>query len=119
MRRKEKLYSELLKASRVSPNTLGQKFIFAVKVFDASLEEIAEDFVAFWENEYKAVFSADKSAEWFFTLYCFLTDEFEDEQDFSAKDWEQIRTSITASQNELDLDLLNSYLSIFLERGLL
>lgn len=119
MQRIEKFYSDVLKASKISHDALTQKFISAVKFYDASLEELAEDFVAFWEYEHKSVFSADESAEWFFKLYCFLTGEFENEHDFSAKDWEQIHTAITAFQNELDLDLLNSYLSIFLERGIL
>ena len=100
MQAREKFYSDIIRAAKNS-------------------SEAAADLLACWEREYKEANTAEKNAEYFFNLYCFLVCDFDKEQDFSDQDWQYLVGSVTASQDELDIDLLNSYLSIFLERGVL
>lgn len=119
MQIREKFYSDITRAAQNKAETASAKFIAAVTSYDHSVECIARDMVSFWEAEYKADNTAVENAEWFFTLYCFFIGEFNKEQNFSDHDWQQLVSSVTAAQDELDIDLLNTYLACFLERGVL
>ena len=119
MQAREKFYSDIIRAAKNSSEAAAEKFLASVQAYDSSLKDIAQDLLACWELEYKEANTAEKNAEYFFNLYCFLVCDFDKEQDFSDQDWQYLVGSVTASQDELDIDLLNSYLSIFLERGVL
>lgn len=119
MQRLDKFYSDIIRSSKSSKKSLGERFLSAVKNYDNSLESFAEDLLSHWEKNYKEQYSAEESAEFFYKLFSFITNEFSKEQNFSADEWQALYDSVIAAEDELDLGLLEGYFSIFLDRGII
>lgn len=55
--------------------------------------------------------------EWFGNALALLSGSFPKDADFSDEDWEEIRETVSAEAETLDLDIVTSILSVVVERG--
>lgn len=119
MQRLDKFYSDIIRSSKNGEDAIADMFLLSVKNYDRSLESFADDLCGQWEVKYKGKISTEESAEFFYTLFCFITNEFSPEQNFSASDWQALYDSVIAAEDELDIEYLQNYFSIFLARGIM
>lgn len=113
----DKFYTDIQRAGKQGDDAVTQKFISYVTDYSKSLNGLAYDMVSYWEKTYKGKKTDEENAEWFYTLFCFLTCRFQEDQTFSHDDWQELHDSISAAQDDLDIDLLTEYMKIFLGRG--
>jgi len=83
--------------------------------------EIGEDLASWWANKYRDGLGEDgarrKAVEWFGAALSLLSGCFTDKMDFPDDDWEEIRDTISASADELDIDLIQTIMTVIVERG--
>lgn len=120
MQKLDKFYYDVLRSCQGSKKMrpASEVFLSAVRNYDSSLEELANDLVSYWEENYSSS-TPEETAEFVYKLFCFITGEFEDDQDFSPDEWQILYDSVIAAEDELDIELLQNYFSIFLERGIM
>lgn len=120
MKKLDKFYSDILRAKNSNKSNLSviDIFLLAIKAYDKNLENLAVDLVSYWSSKSENKI-AEAEIDFFYALYCFLTCEFSKDQDFSFDDWKALYESVIAADDELDIQLLQSYFSVFLERGIL
>ncbi len=86
-----------------------------------SLSDIAGPLASYWETTYGDTLGTEagrKAAlEWFGALHALLHEEFDDSMDFPEADWDEIRETINAEADSMDLDLLSGILTVIVERG--
>ncbi|PIE97359.1 MAG: hypothetical protein CR988_08170 [Treponema sp.] len=114
----EKFYTDILKATKQKNYTEAVPKLFRrqVSMYDKSLNDFAEDMSEYWLAEYSTSQSKTEIADWFYKLLSFFTEEFEADMDFSKRDWEEIKFSLSSTQDNMDIELLNSFMSILVER---
>ncbi len=86
-----------------------------------SVDEIAEPLVTYWETEYADTLGTEEgrkaAVDWLGALHALLTGGFDGTMDFAARDWEEIRDTINAEAEAMDLDLLSEIMTVIVERG--
>lgn len=130
----EKLYSDLLKADKGFEKqgakrglSCSELFVSSISAYDKNLKSLALDLAYYIENLDVDVLKAEAQGEptlpqskvdLFYNIACFLMDKLEKDQNLSTSQWQNLYASVTASQDELPIELLQNYLSHFLERGI-
>lgn len=75
----------------------------------------------YWKGAYTHTLSAEEgrkaAVEWFGALHALLNGEFDQSMNFPDRDWEEIRETINAEADNMDMDLLSSILTTIVERG--
>ncbi len=121
----EKFYSDAIKTANSKDEEfdaeLTRIFCRAISLQDKRLTGLADDFADYWISRYgiasgSGEFTQEESVEWFYKIFAFLTDQFEEDMDFSQEDWEQINLIVSASSGDLNLEILNSLMMIIVER---
>lgn len=122
----EKFYSDASKLIKKCPpekfnEELSALFCRAVSIYDKRAAVLANDFADYRLNLLPATDVADKkeqteAVEWLYKIFALLTGNFEKDMDFTTDGWEQINIIISAAAYELDIDLLNSIMSVIVER---
>ncbi|ULQ60894.1 hypothetical protein K7I13_06430 [Brucepastera parasyntrophica] len=82
---------------------------------------IGYDLITYWNGKYDRGLADPQTAaaaiDWLTNALALLSGEFTKEMDFPDADWMEIRDCITAEADNLDIDLLTSIMSVFVERG--
>lgn len=116
----EKLYSDVLREARYADvNACARLFVSAVVSYDRTLEDLANDLISDIETRFSHGTEAQTIADYFANLYSFVTAQFDSSCDFTEADWQNVYASVTALEEELPIELLQTYLSVFLERGII
>ncbi len=118
----EKFYSDSRKLIKICRQNefdaeLAALFCRAVSSFDKQCENLANDFADYRLATYgENGQTKEEAAEWFYKLFSLLAGHFEPDMDFSDEDWKQINLTVSAEAGEMNIDLLNSILSVMVER---
>lgn len=85
------------------------------------LSDIAAPLAQYWETAYAGTLGTEEgrkaAIEWFGALHALLHDEFDNTMDFPDADWDEIRETINAEAENMDLDLLSGILTVIVDRG--
>lgn len=122
----EKFYSDASKLVKNCPpekfnEELSALFCRAVLTCDKRAAVLANDLACCRLNFVPEVNGTDKkeqmeTVEWLYKIFALLTGKFQKDMDFTADDWEQINITVSEAAYELDIELLNSIMSVIVER---
>ncbi|WP_253693643.1 MULTISPECIES: hypothetical protein [unclassified Treponema] len=96
---------------------LTEIFCKAVSLYDKQAKALANDFADYWLSEYsEGRQKKEEAVEWFYKIFSLIAGNFEKDMDFPQEDWEQINLIISSEAESLDMDLLNSIMTVIVER---
>ena len=96
---------------------LTEIFCKAVSLYDKQAQVLANDFADYWLSAYSEGRQKKEDAvEWFYQIFSLIAGNFEKDMDFPQEDWEQINLIISSEAESLDMDLLNSIMTVIVER---
>ncbi|UTY29121.1 hypothetical protein [Treponema putidum] len=96
---------------------LTEIFCKAVSLYDKQAQVLANDFADYWLSAYSAGRQKKEDAiEWFYQIFSLIAGNFKDDMDFPQEDWEQINLIISSEAETLDMNLLNSIMTVIVER---
>lgn len=82
---------------------------------------VGDSLAEYWDGRYgpSAANGEGRTAavEWFGNALSLLSGNFPKDADFSDEDWAEIRDTVSAEADTLDLDIVTSILSVVVERG--
>ncbi len=82
---------------------------------------IGDSLAEYWLNRYGADAANAEgrkgAIEWFGKVLALLSGSFPKDADFSDGDWAEIRDTVSAEADTLDLDVVTDILSVVVERG--
>lgn len=121
----DKYYSDADRLASRGANRPKDEFAKAlVQLFSSwsrDFEPIASALCGYWQGRYADTLDteAGKTAavEWFGSLLSLFYEDFPRDKDFADDDWEEIRDTVSAEAESLDMDLVTSILSVIVERG--
>jgi hypothetical protein len=83
--------------------------------------ELGTNLSAYWLDAYTETLSTEegrkRAVEWFGSILALLSDCFTKDMDFSDRDWDEIRDSISDEAENLDMELITSIMTIIVDRG--
>lgn len=107
--------------SLLEPRKCAQELIRLYMGWARDYGTLGTDLAEYWEGKYANTLTTPegrKSAiEWFGALLSLLAGQFEPSMNFSNDDWSEIRDSVNAEAEELDIELLSSIMTIIVDRG--
>ncbi len=116
----EKFYSDaqkLVKKNPVFDMELTNLFCKAILSCNKQAVCIAEGLSEYWLRTYaNSVQNGEEAVEWFYKAGALINAEFEDDMDFENCDWEEINLIVSSEAGEMDMELLNSIMSILVSR---
>jgi len=90
-------------------------------IWSRDFGELGTNLSAYWIDEYTETLSTEegrkRAVEWFGSILALLSDCFTKDMDFSDRDWEEIRDSISDEAENLDMELITSIMTIIVDRG--
>lgn len=95
---------------------LARLFQVAARGYDVIAESLSNYWIATYadglsgENERKA------AIEWFANVLALFDGEFMPDMDFEDRDWDEIRETVSAEAETLNLDVLTSIMTVIVER---
>lgn len=99
----------------------GQELSRLFLVWARDYGNLASDLANYWTVTYSRTLDTPEGrkagAEWFGSLLSLLGGSFSSEMNFPDRDWEEIRETINAEAENLDMDLLTSILTVIVDRG--
>lgn len=82
---------------------------------------IAEPLSSYWKDTYTDSLSTAEgqkdAVSWLGSLNSLLAGEFDETMDFPERDWAEIRDTINAEAESMDMDLLSDIMMIIVDRG--
>lgn len=82
---------------------------------------LGSDLADYWVSTYESTLNTEEGrkngVEWFASLLALLGGDFSPDMDFPDRDWEEIRDTVNAEADDLDIDLLSSIMTVIVERG--
>jgi hypothetical protein len=125
----DKFYSDadrLMKRSAVPGNglsagALAQELRRLFLSWARDYGNLGTDLADYWVSAYESSLGTEEGrkngVEWFGALLALLGGEFSPAMDFSHRDWEEIRDTVNAEADDMDIDLLSSIMTVIVERG--
>ncbi len=121
----DKAASRARKDERVSPENAARTFegeltrLFLLNCRD--LGGIGESLRDYWLDAYRGTVMTEEgrkaAIEWFAALLSLFTGSFPPDADFPDRDWAEIRETVSAEADTLDIDLLMDIMRVIVERG--
>lgn len=117
----EKFYTDAQKIIHKNSDTdyqepLCRLLCSAVAAYDTQLEPLASDICMYWRSTHTTD-TKDTAADWFYTVFCFFTDGFEADMDFSDRDWQELTMIIDSSAEDIDMPTVQTLMRVLVERG--
>jgi hypothetical protein len=108
-------------ASNASPERLAGDLARNFQTWTRDYGDIGADLSAYWVDRYAATLTSPEgkkaAVDWFGNLLALLSGGFTPQMDFPDADWEEIRETISAEADNLDIDLLTDIMTVIVERG--
>lgn len=83
--------------------------------------EIASQLAAYWAQTYTHTLETEEgrkaAVNWLGSLNALLSGEFDQNMGFPARDWDEIRDTINAEAENMDMGLLSDIMMIIVDRG--
>jgi hypothetical protein len=83
--------------------------------------DVGTDMATWWMEHYADTLGSDEgrkaAVEWFGALLALLTGNFTAEMDFPTDDWNEIRDTVSACADDLDIDIITTIMTVIVERG--
>lgn len=118
----EKFYSDGLKLIKSCDSEkfaveLAELFNKAIYSFDKHISGLAKNLADYkLANLLSGEIDKTECVEWFYKLFSLFAGSFDKNMDFSEEDWNEIKLTISAEAEELDMDFLNEIMTVFVER---
>lgn len=100
---------------------LAQELVRHFLIWSRDYQELSGSLAEYFTRKYESSLATEAgrkaAVEWFASLLALFTGTFENSMDFPDDDWIEIRETINAEAEELDIDLLSSLLTVIVERG--
>ncbi|MBN1615933.1 MAG: hypothetical protein JW875_01370 [Spirochaetales bacterium] len=99
------------------PNELLRLFASWSRDFDP----VASALGSYWQDRYGRELSDSSkrkdAVEWFIALLSLLSGDFPATAHFADDDWDEIRETVSAEAETMDMDVVTAIMSILVERG--
>lgn len=83
--------------------------------------DIGTDLADWWKERYGDTLDSPEgrkaAVDWFAAVLSLLTGNFTKDMDFPDADWDEIRESISAEADNMDIETLTGILTVIVERG--
>lgn len=100
---------------------LAQELVRHFLIWSRDYQELSGSLSEYFTRKYEPSLATEAgrkaAVEWFASLLALFTGTFEAGMDFPDDDWAEIRDTINAEAEELDIELLSSLLTVIVERG--
>lgn len=88
---------------------------------------LVSDVCAYWNEKYGAVIASSESTadavadavDWLGNVAALFSGCFEDDMDFPAEDWRELKEAVSAEAVDMDMQTLSSVMTVFVSRGVL
>ena len=116
----EKFYSDAKRRIEKLPDSAFRQelctfFAQTVRSYDPSLLPLAEDAGQHWLDTHQQD-TRDDAVNWFYTLFSLFDGSFSTNMDFSDEDWDALSMIISQSAELLDMDTVQTLMSVMVER---
>lgn len=116
----EKFYSDALRIAQKTSGTefkpaLADLFIDTIRRYDKTLLPLAEASAQYWLNAYRQE-ERTQAADWFYKVFALFDGAFDTAMDFSDEDWEELHALVSAAAEYLDMNTVQSIMSVMVER---
>jgi hypothetical protein len=83
--------------------------------------DVGTDMASWWMEHYAETLGTESgrknAVEWFGSLLALLSNNFTAEMDFPDADWEEIRDTVSACADDLDMDIITTIMTVIVDRG--
>lgn len=116
----EKFYSDALRIAQKTSGTefetaLTDLFIDTIRRYDKTLLPLAEASTQYWLTAYRQG-EQTQGADWFYRVFALFDGTFDEAMDFPDEDWAELHAIVSAAAETLDMDTVQSILSVMVER---
>lgn len=116
----EKFYSDAKRRIEKLPDSAFRQelctfFVQTIRSYDKSLLPLAEDAGQYWLDAHQQD-TREEALNWFYALFSLFDGSFSADMDFSDEDWESLNMFVSASAESLDMNTVQTLLSVMVER---
>jgi hypothetical protein len=115
----DRMLAKAAGAQNTAKMASGLTDLFLVRMRDYG--NIGTDLAVYWTDHYKATLVTDEgrkaAVEWFSSVLSLLSGCFTVDMDFPDNDWNEIRETVSAEAECMDMNTLTEILTVIVDRG--